>query len=126
MKKNIILCIMLFAASFSINAQTPIEKQYIGQWTITTVDVPTGDMTVPLTISYKNGKLQGVLTVRGTEKVTLHDIRTTDDGYLTAYIEAPETTVAYEMVIDKKNPDIVKVSMIGIISFDGVRVKPKK
>jgi len=111
--------------SFSANAQSkPATDYFAGKWDMLIENLPQGDPRMIISLSRKDGKLEGVImdsTQKELAKIT--KVEETEKS-VTVYFTIQEYDV--NMILEKKDDDHVNGNLMGMFEAKGVRIKETK
>lgn len=113
-------CVLIFLLTISSQAQNKTDY-FVGKWKVLTVGTPNGDATSIITLERKDGKLVGTMNGQGTtESIKFTNVEEKENA-VTVYFTASGYDVY--MVLEKKDENHVKGSMMDMFDVSGERVK---
>jgi hypothetical protein len=111
---------VLFLLAINANAEDT-TSYFVGKWKVLTVGTPNGDATSIITLERKDGKLVGTMNGQGTtESIKFTNVEEKENS-VTVYFTASGYDVY--MVLEKKDENHVKGSMMDMFDVSGERVK---
>lgn len=111
---------VLFLVTVNANAGDT-TSYFVGKWKVLTVGTPNGDATSIITLERKDGKLTGTMNSQGTtESIKFTNVEEKENS-VTVYFSASGYDVY--MVLEKKDENHVKGSMMDMFDVSGERVK---
>lgn len=76
-KVKIILATLVLLVSFSISAQNEHKDYFVGKWNVVAVGTPSGDSKMIVSLSRKNGKLEGTIIRTGQDPKEISKVEET-------------------------------------------------
>jgi hypothetical protein len=81
MKKiKIISAILVLFVSLSMSAQTEHKDYFVGKWNVVAVGTPSGDSKMIVSLSRKNGKLEGTIIRSGLDPKEISKVEETPNS----------------------------------------------
>lgn len=115
----ILVVFALFFGNLVANAQSS-ENFFVGKWKVLTVGTPNGDAKSIVSLERKDGKLTGTMANEGAgETIKFTNVEEKDNS-VTVYFSASGYDVY--MVLEKKDDNHVKGSMMDMFDVSGERV----
>ncbi len=99
MKRITLILTSLLLAATCLFAQNPEEQPFLGTWDLTVSGTPMGDFSMPLTVSYNDGKLVG--TVSSPEGSMAFDSLTVKEDKLVAAVTAQDFGIEIELALQE-------------------------
>jgi hypothetical protein len=115
----VLIVFVLFLGSLVVNAQSS-GNFFVGKWKVLTVGTPNGDSKSMITLERKDGKLTGTMASEGASETIKFTNVEEKENSVTVYFSASGYDVY--MVLEKKDDNHVKGSMMDMFDVSGERV----